>query len=365
VRVPNEWGGGQQAACLAGREAGGRPRGTPALRRNGLRGEVDTDRELLFAVYREVLTDPRWSPAGLSQSLGVSEERLEAAVRVLLELGWLTESGSPGSGVSASSPEAALSRVLAAEERSAERRLADIHFVSDTVRRLVDELTAQQSRRVNLAHAEVLTGPDEVGTALEDAALMVRYEVLSMHPGPVLDADSLTDGLRRDKEALSRGVSMRSIHLAAMTRTPHAAAHLDTLRSSGAQVRLAPVVPFRLIIIDDSLAFTGGGDDRGGVSALVTRGPAIIQLLRKVFEFCWLSATPMFPPGIGDPVELSEQQRWILRMLDTGAKDEAVARELGVSVRTFRRLMADLMQKLEVTSRFQAGAQARRRGYLR
>jgi DNA-binding CsgD family transcriptional regulator len=333
---------------------------------------LDVDRKVLFALYRELLAEPDSSPLLIRRTLGIPEDTLRAVTGMLLDLGLLTEAPATASGVSASPPEGGLGRMLALEEQSARRRLADVTFISETVRLLVEELASQQTRRVNVVHAEVLTGRGEIHAALEEAAQVVQREVVSMHPGPVLNPDALVDGQRRDREVLSRGVSMRSIHLAAMTRTPYAAAHLDALRDGGAHVRLAPTVPFRLIIIDGTLAFTpisfaGPGPDTGNseaTSVLVSRGYAITQLLRRVFEHCWLTATPMPSTDDCDTAALTEQQQWMLRMLDTGAKDEVVARELGVSVRTFRRLMADLMQKLGIVSRFQAGAQARRRGYL-
>lgn len=54
----------------------------------------------------------------------------------------------------------------------------------------------------------------------------------------------------------------------------------------------------------------------------------------------------------------------LLAALARGGKDEIVARRLGVSTRTFRRRLLDLMQRLGVTSRFQIGATAARAGLL-
>jgi DNA-binding NarL/FixJ family response regulator len=54
----------------------------------------------------------------------------------------------------------------------------------------------------------------------------------------------------------------------------------------------------------------------------------------------------------------------LLRQLSRGAKDEQIARSLGVSLRTVRRRMADLFEELGVESRFQAGVEAVRRGWI-
>lgn len=57
-------------------------------------------------------------------------------------------------------------------------------------------------------------------------------------------------------------------------------------------------------------------------------------------------------------------ERRVLVSMCTVGKDEAGARELGVSVRTYRRHVADLMQTLGAASRAQAALLARERGWI-
>ena len=61
---------------------------------------------------------------------------------------------------------------------------------------------------------------------------------------------------------------------------------------------------------------------------------------------------------------LSAAELLLLTLLGDGLKDEAVARALGVSVRTVRRMVAELMHRLDARSRFQAALLAQRRGWL-
>jgi DNA-binding NarL/FixJ family response regulator len=56
-------------------------------------------------------------------------------------------------------------------------------------------------------------------------------------------------------------------------------------------------------------------------------------------------------------------EREILAMLSLALKDEALARQLGVSVRTVRRLVSQL-HRLQSTSRFQAGVRAHALGWI-
>lgn len=48
----------------------------------------------------------------------------------------------------------------------------------------------------------------------------------------------------------------------------------------------------------------------------------------------------------------------MLRALGSGATDTAAAKELGMSVRTYRRRVAELLDTLDAGSRFQAGVRA-------
>ncbi|HKT05044.1 MAG TPA: helix-turn-helix transcriptional regulator [Rugosimonospora sp.] len=61
---------------------------------------------------------------------------------------------------------------------------------------------------------------------------------------------------------------------------------------------------------------------------------------------------------------LSAAEHETLRLLGTGLKDEAIARQLGVSMRTARRRISTLLTRLGAVSRFQAGAETARRGLV-
>lgn len=65
--------------------------------------------------------------------------------------------------------------------------------------------------------------------------------------------------------------------------------------------------------------------------------------------------------------DLSEDDRALLHPLHplhAGLTDETIARQLGLGERTLRRRITGLTTRLGATSRFQAGAQAARRGWL-
>jgi DNA-binding NarL/FixJ family response regulator len=74
----------------------------------------------------------------------------------------------------------------------------------------------------------------------------------------------------------------------------------------------------------------------------------------------------MAVPGLGsEPGEEELSDRALLvDQLASGAKDEQIARALGLSLRTVRRRVAQLLDELGAGSRFQAGVEAVRRGWI-
>jgi DNA-binding NarL/FixJ family response regulator len=146
---------------------------------------------------------------------------------------------------------------------------------------------------------------------------------------------------------------------------------MQQVAAEGARVRIASQLPTRLTIIDRSLAIIPSEQQTAGGNALLIKGSGMVMALAAFFEQSWSSAQPLqlhdldiLATPAGGERQPSANDRVLLRLLSLGLKDEAVARHLGVSVRTTRRQIADLLSRLEASSRFQAGLQAARRGWL-
>ena len=98
---------------------------------------------------------------------------------------------------------------------------------------------------------------------------------------------------------------------------------------------------------------------------LVVRQQALIAGFTLLFEALWERA--MAVPGLDGSVNAEDRtsdRRLLLDQLANGAKDEQIARALGLSLRTVRRRVADILDELGVDSRFQAGVEAVRRGWV-
>jgi hypothetical protein len=135
--------------------------------------------------------------------------------------------------------------------------------------------------------------------------------------------------------------------------------HLDQITAAGGQVRISSApLPHETIIIDRRVMILAGPDAPGPREFTVTTSPALVSGVHALFRAAWESAADLAAYLSGDRPHLDDDNRAVLRALGAGYTDETAARRLGLSVRTYRRRVAELMATLEADSRFQAGLRA-------
>ncbi len=135
---------------------------------------------------------------------------------------------------------------------------------------------------------------------------------------------------------------------------------LQTRTDAGEEVRLIDDLPTRLMIIGVTHAIVPEPLGFSDSPRLLVRQGALVSALTLLFEQYWEKAMPV--SDLSGPS--SNERTFLLRQLLSGAKDEQIARTMGLSLRTVRRRIADLMIALGADTRFQAGAEAVRRGWL-
>ena len=165
-----------------------------------------------------------------------------------------------------------------------------------------------------------------------------------------------------DNRALSqRAVSLRTVMPHSVADDPQALAYAEALASLGDDVRTCPVVPILANIADRTSAMVPLDlrDTRAG--ALFVRSPALVAGLVSLFELLWASGTPLTGSS---PTDVDPDDHRLLQLLNLGAKDEQVARAMGISVRSVRARVARLMQITGARSRFQLATAASRRGWI-
>ncbi|MER6400318.1 helix-turn-helix transcriptional regulator [Kitasatospora sp. NPDC001603] len=154
------------------------------------------------------------------------------------------------------------------------------------------------------------------------------------------------------------GLAMRKLYTRRALADPESHRRLERIAGTGIEVRISDGPLAReAIIIDRRTAILAGAPVRGVRTYTVVRSPEVVDGVRSLFRAAWETATDL--ADCARPPHLTEQARQILSALATGHTDETGARLLGLSLRTYRRRVADLMTTLGATSRFQAGLLAR------
>jgi DNA-binding CsgD family transcriptional regulator len=189
-----------------------------------------------------------------------------------------------------------------------------------------------------------------------------RREVLVMS-GRCGPAESVIGAFRRaDQENLRRGVPYRVIFPDSARLT----GRLSSMALAGAEVRTDAQVPMDALVIDRTTAVLPADRATTGRNpgVAVFRLPSVVGAAVQLFERAWPTAVPLTPSGLPRKTELTVRERELLTLLSSGSTDESAAAQLGISVRTVRRMIADIMNRLGARSRFQAGVKAAGRGWL-
>lgn len=163
----------------------------------------------------------------------------------------------------------------------------------------------------------------------------------------------------RMRPVIQSGLTVRKLYTAAALADDAQRAHLLDVAAAGACVRICESgLPHETIIIDRRVMILAGTEATGRREFTVTNTPALIDGVAALFDATWEAAAPIGIRLQGDLPPIDANGREILRALGAGLTDEAAARRLGLSLRTYRRRVAELMRLLESGSRFQAGLRA-------
>jgi DNA-binding NarL/FixJ family response regulator len=136
-------------------------------------------------------------------------------------------------------------------------------------------------------------------------------------------------------------------------------AQLRQFAAAGSQLRISSApLPHETIILDRRVAILAGQPSPLGREYTVTTSPVLVSGVYSLVTAAWEAATDLGAYLRGEVPALASEAREVLRALGAGLTDEAAARQLGTSLRTYRRRVAELMATLEAGSRFQAGVRA-------
>ncbi|MDX3830992.1 helix-turn-helix transcriptional regulator [Streptomyces europaeiscabiei] len=278
----------------------------------------------------------------------------------LMEFGLLQPDPDDANWLRPTPPSAALAQRL----HPLEREITERRRLTTELAETFEPFMALSARAISDTHSiTVLEGSDRINAALDLATSQCQSQMLTVQPSASRPERRIVQGLERDRPLLERGVSIRTLYQHTARYSPANLAYVDQVAGK-VEIRTIDELVERLIVCDETVAFIPTRDDRQ--VALELRHPGLVRYLIKVFEFMWSRAVPL---NAGAPYEtasdgITEIQHSIAKLLVEGHVDEAIARRLGMNVRTCRAHIAKLATSLGSGSRAQLGYLIARSGML-
>ncbi len=288
-------------------------------------------------------------------SLGVRDAR--TILDDLEALGLIARQASAPDRVVASPPSVALRPMLLERERRLTAAHEALVHLSDLYREGAAQRTAPDV-------VDVVLGPEAVVQRIGQLQAAAEREVKAF----VLEDVALLSGAENTEEdlALARGVRYRVVVETAVLQRPGFIDVVRELEPLGEEVRVRDTLPTRLFIADEALAILPmySHGERRVSGALLVHPSGLLDLVLAMFEEAWREAPRLLAEHgeVREP-EAGPVDRELLSLLLLGLTDAAAGAQLGLSVRTVQRRVAELMERAGVTTRIQLGAEAVRRGW--
>lgn len=302
-------------------------------------------------IYRALLRHPHTTLAELSRATGRSVPSLRRALPRLEQLGLISRvPGQP--------PQLVATRPNIAVEALVSRRQEELAQTRVAAATLMAELPADEHHRTGDL-VTIVHGQQAVAAQFVQLQQGATDEILVLDRPPYAqDPQAPNPG---ESDVLRRGVQVRGIYAAEALEVPGVLAHALEAVAAGEQARVGVVVPTKLAIADRRLAILPLTSDQQVDSALIVHSSSLLDALVALFELLWRTGLPL--PGTPAAPEASPDPD-LMTLLMAGLKDEAVARQLGISLRTVHRRTSTLMAELNARTRFQAGVLAGQRGWV-
>jgi sugar-specific transcriptional regulator TrmB len=317
-------------------------------------------------VYLALLAAPHSDLASLADQTRLDEEELRNVLDALSEFGVIRITSA---GLSVLDPMVGLGQLI---EQVEDRLLARYRLVSG-LRAEVSVLQASFARAPKPAdesEVERIEGVKAVRERITELSFFARDYICAIHPGGPQSLESLEASRPLDMRSIRRRLQLRLVHEEQVLDDEINRSYLRELVMLGVGVRLIGQAHGRMLIFDGQAAVVPMDPQDSKRGALIVRHPALVAGLQDLFEQVWESARELPPDPLGTAVPaedtgpIPDQDRRLLVMLASGVTDETAAREIGMSVRHLRRRMSRLMSMLGAKSRFEAGVEAARRGWL-
>lgn len=328
----------------------------------------------------EALVDGAVTVAELRTGLGMSTRRVRELLAELEQLSLVGRYTGERRGEERFlpvAPEIAFESLLLAREEA-------IHRTRRHIQLLATRFRANAAGRDPVDLVEIVTGRAAVIQQVDQLQHSARREIRGIDRPPYANSDPdrldpKTGMMPVQAQMMRQGIGYRVIYDTDGLATFH---RLDTdieaCAELGEDARVMAGTPTKLLVADDRLALIPlRSAPHELASSVVVHPSGLLDALCEFFEVLWARALPLSDhlsggeadrrstaAGAGGPGGPGPEDARLLAMLTTGLTDQVMARQLGVSQRTFQRRLSALMERLDAGTRFQLGVRAAGLGWL-
>ncbi|MFF5716381.1 hypothetical protein [Streptomyces buecherae] len=319
----------------------------------------ETQSVTVMRLYQHAVREGGIEPGRAAEQLQVSEDEAAAALAELRELGLLRRLSVAHTRLVAINPQTAAADRLGPREHSLREEQSRLARQRAAIEAFMPVHLEAAMGQYPAEGVEVVDDPELLHKMISEMTAVSQTEACVIQPFGIRTQEEADLGLPKYLNLLGRGVRQRTLCQHSVRYSATTKQGVAELCAAGAEVRTLDVLPPRMIVIDGAQAILPGPDP--AELGVVVRNSAVARYLTGVFDIFWMAATPFSGLGQGprDRDISRDIDSAIVRLLTTGAKDEVIARRLGISLRTCRRRIANLMDDIGADSRFQAGYLAR------
>ncbi|MEV0841935.1 helix-turn-helix domain-containing protein [Actinocatenispora sera] len=314
------------------------------------------------AMYRLLLRTAAADPAELADQLRIPAADVVTQLHAMERKGLVTRVVSTQDRFCAVRPELAFAPELA-------QRRSQLETVESIIGRLGEEHRSHHASRGADELIEVVYGRDAVAHRFAQLQLGAEREVLGLLREPI-QAVPPSD-TAASQAALDSGVEYRTVYDLALLDVPGDPYEIASSLRRGEDARAAIGVPVKMVMVDREVAIVPlEVPARAEASAIVVHSSGLLDALAALFQRIWATATPLSVAGDGSvqayrtAAAPSPADRQLLNLLVAGLTDQAIATQLGTSMRTVQRRVRDLSEFTGVRTRLQLVWQATLRGWL-
>lgn len=301
-------------------------------------------------LYRSMLRMPTVTPQEFVEKHGWDRDDLDSSVRALVRarLVKLDVDGKP----TVVPPITALDELVISEETRLASRAKQLDEARRALRLYASEYRVESASELPVAELVSFGQWDDQ---------MLHSLIAAANGGiRIVYSDMLPDAAPRIaqlKRVVGLGYPLQILIPAIYIGEPSVIEAMKTLSTANAEIRLGSDAKSSFAVYGTLAASIVTNPDDFRCDRLVVRIPTIINILTSYFEAVWNTSIPVTDESTTDDAR-------IIALLGEGLKDETIARNLGLSLRTVRRRIADFMDEIGAETRFQAGAEAQRRGMV-